>query len=173
MFRTVIVPLDGSPLSETALAPARAVATRLDAPVRLVTSTWGGASGESEDYLAGIAEGMDLPGISGVVVADRFAAGAVTDAARAEADALVVMASHGRSGVGRALLGSTAEAVIGALGGPVMVVGPNAGDLSGWQLGEMVVTVDGSDIAAAAIPVAVQVAAAFSASVRGADGGGR
>ena len=65
--------------------------------------------------------------------------------------ATVVIASRGQ-GRSAALLGSVAEDVVRLLDGPVVIVGPQAGvsDFSG----PIIVTVDGSDISEAVIPIA-------------------
>jgi nucleotide-binding universal stress UspA family protein len=47
---------------------------------------------------------------------------AVTDFAREMSNNLVAMTTHGRSGVGRWILGSVADRVIRHSGGPVLVV---------------------------------------------------
>lgn len=55
-------------------------------------------------------------------VEDRAPAEAIIDTAREHGCDLVVMASHGRSGLGRLLLGSQTQAVVGRSSVPVLVV---------------------------------------------------
>lgn len=52
----------------------------------------------------------------------RSVSRAILDAARAEDVNLIVMATHGRSGLGRAILGSVAEAVVRHAGVPVLLI---------------------------------------------------
>lgn len=158
MFSAVVVPVDGSVLSEAALVPARAVASRLGIPLKVLTSSWGGTTNDSQDYLDRLVAQLDLAGTTAVVVADRFAAGAIATVASAEADPLVCMATHGRTGVGRALLGSTAEEVIRSIDTPVLLVGPKSEPLPDGGATELVVTLDGSDTSAAALALATEVA---------------
>jgi nucleotide-binding universal stress UspA family protein len=165
MFRTVVVPLDGSPLSEGALVPARTLATRLDVPITLVTTGWGDVTNDSAAYLTRIAEGLGRPGTTTVVVPDRFAAGAIADAVEAAAEPLTCMATHGRTGIGRALLGSTAEEVIRTTARPVLLVGPAAGLECGTDIEELVLTIDGSATSAGVVPLAVEWAKALGLRV--------
>jgi nucleotide-binding universal stress UspA family protein len=165
MFTTVIVPLDGSTLSETALAPARAVASRLGVPVRLLTSSWGSTVEDSQAYLDRNGADLGLAGTTGVVVADRFAATAIAEAAQAEDSPLVCMATHGRTGIGRALLGSTAEEVIRSIDHPVLLVGPDYQPLPGSGPTELLVTVDGSATSATAVDLAIDVATTVGLAV--------
>ncbi len=62
----------------------------------------------------------------GVTALVRFGdpAQEIIEVARSEQVALVVMATHGRSGLGRLLLGSVAEAVLRSLHVPVMMLRP-------------------------------------------------
>ncbi|WP_341867479.1 universal stress protein [Luteimonas yindakuii] len=55
-------------------------------------------------------------------IEERVPAEAIIDAAREHGCDLVVMASHGRSGFGRLLLGSQTQAVVGRSSVPVLVV---------------------------------------------------
>ena len=55
---TIVVPLDGSPLGETALAPGRDLAARFDADLLLVRATWRQPPDEEEHYLGGLATNL-------------------------------------------------------------------------------------------------------------------
>jgi len=57
-----------------------------------------------------------------VYVADAYPADTIVDVARSRGADLVVMASHGRRGLGRVLLGSQTQAVLAQLELPVLVV---------------------------------------------------
>jgi len=165
MFTTVIVPLDGSTLSESALRPGQAVARRLGVPLQLLSSSWGGTTSDSEKYLGGVAAELDVEDVRTVVVADQFAVSAIRDAAEAEEAPLICMATHGRTGIGRALLGSTAEEVIRSVDGPVLLVGPKSEPLPDGGPTDLVVTLDGSFTAATALDMAKGVAATLGLSI--------
>ena len=158
MFTTVVVPLDGSELSESALRPARAVASRLGISMKLLTSSWGGATADSQGYLERVGTDLEFADVTCVVIADRFAATAITEAAEAESDPLICMATHGRTGIGRALLGSTAEEVIRSVDGPVLLVGPKSEPLPDGGATELLITVDGSETSASVVGLATDVA---------------
>ena len=146
MFKTILVSLDGSALAEQALAPAFSIAAKYGAAIVLLRvvpaerSLPGlqylavrpnGAPADSEqalieeaqDYLAGV----PLP-MPGVPVHTRVLVGAppeiiVETAVEAAAD-LIVMSTHGRTGLMRLLYGSVAEAVLRGSPVPVFLV-PN------------------------------------------------
>ncbi len=114
MFKTLLVPLDGSAEAAVALPPARTLPTALGAAVALFAVAAPKpppfereAVERTEAYLAGIAREMgrdDLPVEIAVVQGDP-ADCIVREAAARHAD-LIVMATHGRGGLRRAVLGS-------------------------------------------------------------------
>jgi nucleotide-binding universal stress UspA family protein len=135
--RTILVPLDGSPLAERALEPALAIAQGVGCDImlaRFLTSAEPVPEGLAtpdrsyEEYLATAAEMeraeaetylqhvyASLPtghAFFDVIVGKGDVADALVDyAARHHVD-LIVMSSHGRSGVSRWLYGSVAEKVL-------------------------------------------------------------
>ena len=121
--RRILVPLDGSPLAETALGLAHTLAQEWHAPVDLVRVIPAQSSvsdqSAAKEYVFHLASGdPDTRGhvVSGDAVEEivGFVQGAhVTD---------LVMASHGRSGVSRVFLGSVVYDVIHRLPLPVIVV---------------------------------------------------
>jgi nucleotide-binding universal stress UspA family protein len=152
-FNTVVVPLDGSQLAEKVLPIVRSLATRLKLGVvlaRVLTRVyfgppellplfganipdqkelWGQARAEATKYLIDKAEQLRAQGLAHVssVVIDGGAEGAaadIIDLAKKTADNLVVMSTHGRSGVGRWLIGSVVERVVRHSSGPVLVIRP-------------------------------------------------
>lgn len=141
-LKRVIVPLDGSELSEQALPVAREVAKHLSLEmtlVRVVSTIQLSMAGEwpvgypdvleevedeARDYLASKKRELINQGIaavaSQVVLGD--AAGQILDLARQYGQSLVVMTSRGRSGLGRAWLGSVADRVVCSSAAPVLLV---------------------------------------------------
>lgn len=123
----IIVPLDGSELSLSALEPASRLARRLGARVELVTTRVPEAPPAPvlTTFLDDIADAMDDVETTTVARPERDPAVAI-EAMLADGDepTMIVMSSRGRSRVGRAVLGSVAEAVVAIAEVPVLVVGP-------------------------------------------------
>ncbi len=137
--RTIIVPLDGSEISEQALplaavlgrglgakvVVARAVSLHALAPVPagpgvyLPTST----AGQARMYLDGHVHELcvDRVDADGVVL-EGDPATEILDLAERRPDSLVVMTTHGRSGIPRMVLGSVAGDVVRRSPSPVLVV---------------------------------------------------
>jgi nucleotide-binding universal stress UspA family protein len=140
----ILVPLDGSELSERALGPAAVFANLFGSRITLMrvvheltfadreffpenaTATDAIVELERADALAYL-ERVALPIREWGPAIDTYTAPAV-DVAGAIVDKaaghLVVMATHARSGFGSVFLGSVTEAVIRAARGPVMVIPP-------------------------------------------------
>jgi nucleotide-binding universal stress UspA family protein len=137
-FDKLLIPLDGSRFAEAALPKAvelvrnnpgatlillrAAEATTfpgvdpIDAQVSVVH--------EAEDYLETVAARLRADGVSGVRTSVWYgaAAPAIIEAAeRANAD-LIVMSTHGRSGVGRLIVGSVAESVLRGARTPIFLI---------------------------------------------------
>ena len=122
--RRILVPLDGSPLAETALPLARELAAEWQAPidlVRVIPDMPAETSPQpAEEYLtriSGAVSGEVEPHVligSPVDALAAFVYGAnVTD---------IVMTSHGGSGLARVFLGSVAHEIVHRLPLPVIVV---------------------------------------------------
>lgn len=146
--RRILVPLDGSPFGEEALPSALVIARTLNAalalvrvvppPARLLSGTLGLLLAatepdqeervrEAEQYLNSvrlyIATLDSLMTVrTDVRVGDPLRA--IVDAERESGAAMVVMATHGRTGLGHVLLGSSAEAVLRDGTAPVLFVRP-------------------------------------------------
>ena len=148
----IIVPLDGSPRAETALPHARALAA--GGPLLLVTTSWDGDATAPREYLQRMAADTS-DDVETEVVGDREPAAAICLTARERAGSIVCMATHGRSGLGEALLGSVAEATIRRSDAPIVLVGPHVvAPVSVSPVPTMVAAVDDARTAAAIAPVA-------------------
>jgi nucleotide-binding universal stress UspA family protein len=165
----VVVPLDGSPRSETVLPHALALAG--GGPVTLVTTKWDHDVHRAQDYLRRTADGLGLDGVETTVVLDREPADAILVTAHRHPGSVICMATHGRGGVREELLGSVAEQVVREAEPPVMLVGPDIGSEPGAGP-TMVVAVDSPATAhsiilpasAIASPLGLRVKAAHVAS---------
>jgi nucleotide-binding universal stress UspA family protein len=163
MYRTVVVPLDNSPLAETAVETATDLARAEDASVLLVSVS---PTLATQAYLDAIAARLDVPAEARLLPdgGDGVAA-AIAGLAREHPDALVCMAAHGRSRVGRAVFGSVTEELLLQLGGPLVLVGPSYRSGLAIPGRNLVVCLDGSHLAEEILPVAEQFAKAFDLHV--------
>ena len=163
MTGTILVPLDESALSEAALPVAVEIASALGDPITLLTAGWGSTVVDLQSYLDRVAQSLDVPSKT-LVVPDTFPATAIAKAV-ADPDDAIVMATHGRSGLGKALLGSVAEDVLKRTDRPVMLVGPRVESPGPLHGGVIILTTDGSPASAAVLPLAQQWATALEMSV--------
>jgi nucleotide-binding universal stress UspA family protein len=151
----VIVPLDGTPLSQRAVRPAVSLATRLGADVHLVCSrsATDDAACEMLDDLAQMFSGV-------VPVRVTVSEGAPIDAVVSLLDeaSAVCMATHGRSELGRLAMGSVAEAVVQRTTAPVVLVGAQCRSwpLAGEQA-NVIVCSDGSAMSEAVLEVTARI----------------
>jgi nucleotide-binding universal stress UspA family protein len=157
MFGKLLVPIDGSSESAVALAPATALAAALGAAVRLVRVA---PSGDDAAFraavgdLAAVERELGAAGLAATSVVREGdpAAEIVAEAGAADAD-LVIMATHGRSGLARALLGSVADGVLTHSPVPVVLLRPGGHRMTGVH--RLVVPLDGSPGGTLALGVAL------------------
>ena len=176
MYKRILVPLDGSRFSESVLPYARFFAKALKAPVSLLyvvepealmpVVSGGGRyddllTAETQyrgDYLRNIATSFsDVPAVDRRVEIGKPAE-VITDRAAAEAETLIAMATHGRSGIKRWLLGSVAGKVLHATANPLLLVRTDEILKNGDTvvLRKVIVPLDGSKVAEAILPHAVE-----------------
>ena len=121
---TVLAALDGSPLAEQVLPHVVALAQGLELNLKVVRVAES-APGETEsrEYLHRVAEKLRGEGISSVEeqVLQGDPATALVDLTQQTPNGLVAMTTHGRSGVGRWVLGSVTDRVVRYSGTPVLV----------------------------------------------------
>jgi len=186
MYTRVLIPLDGSKVAGQVLPYARFFARRLKIPVELlgvidpdsVAPILDPATGHyvdtvvaerqrnSASYLRAIA-----PLLNGVTVRCAVEKGkpeeVVIEKAAADKETLIAMATHGRSGVQRWLLGSVAEKVLrGATNHLLLVRASNEGKIVGEaNLKTVVVPLDGSKLAEKVLPYVVYLANAMNLEV--------
>jgi nucleotide-binding universal stress UspA family protein len=124
--KKILIPLDGSMLAEAAIAKALEVAGPDDTLILLRAAEVHALPGvdptdaqveivrEAEEYLAVMAKRLREKGFPRVETSVWYgpAASTIVEAARLRRADLIVMSTHGRSGIGRLILGSVAESVL-------------------------------------------------------------
>lgn len=209
MYKRILVPLDGSKLAEQVVPYAAFLANGLGAEVHLlrafdplpadlsdpehglyVDSLLAMERGAAQDYLETVAAPLREAGIAvASEVAESSPAERIVERAEEDPSALVAMSTHGRSGLGRWLLGSVTDKVLRATRNPLLIVRPTAPEvpdearddpvvrlLQGLErvrgvarpegaLTEVIVALDGSPLAESALPHATAIAAALGLKV--------
>ncbi len=179
MYRTILLPLDGSALAERAVPYASTLAQASGARLLLLQATHiemrpgrdpaqqqAHALHAARDYLAGVAAQLDRRILVETVV---FPAGA-TEAIRQETQVrtvdLIVMTPHSHPGPGRGLYGRVATATVRRAEVPVLLI-PTVGEGT-WPHGRrlrMLVPLDGCDCIGAVLRYADDLAAVLHAEV--------
>jgi nucleotide-binding universal stress UspA family protein len=144
--RTLVVPQDGTEFAESVLPPAMAFAKLFGASIHLVRSvehpmpvgmvdpivgftpdlpTLDELVEGARAHLTRVAEQIQGQGIqvTASVIPGTHPVHAILD--EAKAGTAIAIATHGRSGVGRALLGSVTDKVVRAVAVPVLVIPPS------------------------------------------------
>ena len=179
MYSKILVPLDGSKTAEKVLPYARHLAGKFKIPVELlavldIAEMTTHISAEKarhldtmiEDgvrastiYLRGIATTFPDGNVTCTVEKDR-AEEAIIGKAGADGGTLIAMATHGRSGMDRFLLGSVAEKVLRGSANPLVLVrAKDEAKTSGEApFKSIIVPLDGSELAESVIPLAATMA---------------
>jgi nucleotide-binding universal stress UspA family protein len=148
MYSKILVPLDGSPFSECSISHVKAVAIGCHVPevvlLRVVEplssfdlgplADVGGApviqleaekKTQSKDYISEMAQKLNKEGVSakGDVVSGKPAEQILDYAYKNHFD-LIIMSTHGRSGISRWALGSVADRIVRHSTVPVLLVSP-------------------------------------------------
>jgi nucleotide-binding universal stress UspA family protein len=138
----ILVPLDGSRLAEGALrvaadlvkkSPSAALvlvraAEAVTLPIADPTEAQVKVVHEAESYLDAVAARLKDEGITAVTTSVWYGPPAPTiiEAAEVSGADLIVMSTHGRSGLGRLILGSVAESVVRGTRTPIMLLRDSA-----------------------------------------------
>jgi nucleotide-binding universal stress UspA family protein len=179
MFTRILTPLDGSKTAEKVLPYARFVAEQLKLPIELLAvvdivemTTHISADRalhldtmiedsvrNSEQYLGRVAG--TFPGASTKCRVEKGKAEQVIiETAAADGGTLITMATHGRSGINRWLVGSIAEKVLRGATNPLLVVRATeeakADNVA--TLKSIVMPLDGSELAESVLPTVAELA---------------
>ena len=172
MYKKILVPLDGSALSEGILPYVRSLARGIDAPVELLRVNDPAQLApyspplQGGEYLEKVA--ATFSGLTAVNCTVELGAPAhtIVDLAAAQAGTLIAMATHGRSGAKRWLLVSVAEKVLHVATNHLLLVRPSGGGSGGEaRLNRVLVPLDGSELAEKVLPVATGLAAQLKLEV--------
>lgn len=179
MYSKVLIPLDGSKTAEKVLPYARYLAGHFKIPVELlavidIAEMAAHISAEkvrhldtliedgvraSTTYLRGIATTFRDAEVTCTVEKDR-AEEAIINRGEADSAMLIAMATHGRSGMNRFLLGSVAEKVLRGSANPLLLVRATEEAKAEGEavLKSIIVPLDGSELAESVIPMMAGVA---------------
>jgi nucleotide-binding universal stress UspA family protein len=181
MFKHILVPLDGSHLSEAALAPAELLARTLGAPVTLIHIIEQDApsevhkerhlreTNEALAYLHDVAQRVFSPDL---IVETHVHSAAVEDVAASIAQHaqeefapdLIVMCTHGKSGVRGLLFGSIAQQVVAQGTTPLLLVKPHEKS-EPFQLKKICVPLDSESLHDNSLPLSEELARTFDAEL--------
>ena len=180
--RRILVPLDGSRRAAAALPYAVALARATAARIGLLAiveplplhAGLPSAAGQEEDerqvavstaYLEAVATPLRARGLA-VTTAVRHGDPASEILATSEEEGcwLIVMGTHGRTGLARLRAGSVAQRVLRHATIPTLVVPPGGAEPAGGvaAIAAITVTLDGSALAEGALPLAARLAAALA-----------
>jgi nucleotide-binding universal stress UspA family protein len=186
MHSKILVALDGSKTAEAVLPRALYLASRLKIPLELVRVADTGefaANGSPEiarllekmtadelrrgqDYLRAMAERLDGVEVGFDVVKGRPAE-VIIEKGAVDSAAVIAMATHGRSGVDRFLMGSVAEKVLRGSANPLLLVrvGKEANNAAPDGFRTIIVALDGSELAERILPTVADLAKKLEAEI--------
>ncbi len=163
MFTRIIVPFDGSKRAEAVLPYVRRLASTYESEVSLLRAVefdestlpveYVGPMVEikanearqklqerAQGYLSGIKESFDGVQVDQVVSIDDPVAAITSEASKDFLKTLVAMSTHGRTGMGRLIVGSVTDKVLHGSSNPMLVVRPDVDEdqleREGWRQGE-------------------------------------
>ena len=184
MFRTLLVPLDGSALAEQSLGQAAAIARATGAAIEVVTVHQPPAHdgygdpprderlwNDEHRYLETVA--LELAAGGSIRVSHSILSGDPEEmiarrAADIEAD-LIVITSHGRTGFSRTWFGSVADGLVRRGPAPVLILRPIDGDArrtaAHTLFNHVLIPLDGSALATEILPSAIELARCSNARI--------
>jgi nucleotide-binding universal stress UspA family protein len=156
VFSSLVVPLDLSSAADHALPVARWLAQRGHLPIELVTVLPSETSGrrewwEFDERVRSLAQG---PCSSYILEADDPGV-AIAEHVSGRDGVLLVLATSAKAAVDEDYAGGVSEYVLAHVGQPVLLVGPRVDTAGPLSPPALVVGVDGSELATAALPIVV------------------
>ena len=186
MYSKILIPLDGSKTAEKVLPYARYLADKFKIPVELLavidiaemaahisadsarfldTMIENGMR-SSETYLQGVAATFPGAKVDCTVEKGR-AEETIIEKGETDKAVLIAMATHGRSGLNRFLLGSVAEKVLRGAANPLLLVRATEQAKVDGKAGfkTVIVPLDGSELAESVLPTVTHAAKALDLEV--------
>ncbi|MCE3241224.1 MAG: universal stress protein, partial [Deltaproteobacteria bacterium] len=179
MYSAILVPLDGSKTAEKVMPYARYLAGKFKVPIELLAvvdvveiashmtsekvhfldSIIEDAVQHSTTYLRGVATTIAGTNVRCSLEKGR-AEDTIIEKAATDKTMLITMATHGRSGLNRFLLGSIAEKVLRGTVNPLMLIRAAGDEKSEGEamLKSIIVPLDGSELAEAVLPIVADMA---------------
>jgi len=164
-FKHILCPIDFSDTSIKALTYAGALASWYDAQLEVlhVVPAFGEGPASREAIVAEVHRSVELAGATHVnltvLAQEGRARDLIAQRAQAQPADVIVMGTHGRSGVDRLLLGSVTERVLRIVTCPVLTVPASAGALTAGTVAfkQIVCAVDHSPSALKALQYALEL----------------
>ncbi|WP_420645262.1 universal stress protein [Candidatus Leptofilum sp.] len=162
----ILVPLDGSPLAETAVPVATHMAKQFDIPLTLFSVTDRSAQSEQKAYLDELAaQWQDRMKAVQTAVQTGPVAKTIEQTAVAHNVNLIVMSTRGHSGMRRLLLGSVAGQLVQQVTLPVLLLPPVLETAVPTQFRKILITLDGSKYAERVLPYTLPIARKFGSEL--------
>jgi nucleotide-binding universal stress UspA family protein len=154
----LLVPVDPTDGWPRAIPEAVAVAQRRGCPITLFGWSWDAALADAMRWkLDLMAAELGVPvHVEVACTDDHNPVASILHAARAEPGTTICMATHARSRVGVALLGSTAEEIVRRATEPVLLIGPHVQADQHDPSGPVIASVDGSTFSEHIVPEAAR-----------------
>jgi len=180
MYRTVLIPLDGSDLAERALPYARFFVQQPEARLVLIRVVPGSQVGDlldsparlqlvndAQDYLTSVVPSANAEAWATAVAYYGDPASLIDEEAIVRQADLVIMSTHGRSGWGQWIYGSVAASLLHRLRIPVLLVSPRCAPPSWSPTGpRILLPVDGSDLSSAITQPVIDLIRSIGGEIR-------
>jgi nucleotide-binding universal stress UspA family protein len=181
MFKSILIPLDGSHLAEAALPAAASLAEKLNAPVTLLHVIEQNApdavhherhltrTEEAETYLKNLVK-QSFP--AGIKANWHVHSAEVTDVPASIVEHtgefkpdLVIMCAHGRGGIRDLLFGRIALQVVAKGRTPLLLLQPTTSEQKPFSLRRILLPLDSESIHDDSLPIAKHLAKAYGAEL--------
>jgi nucleotide-binding universal stress UspA family protein len=180
MYRTILVPLDGSKLAEQALPLAASIAKRAGATLRLAQVHRPGPPPGGADYQKAV-RNSEKTYLEAIAYTHKMATGILADTVLLEGAVvpalckfaelvkanLMVLTTHGKGPLSRFWLGSTTDGLVRHTPAPLLVYRPHPNEPppADFRFHRILVPLDGSEVAEEAIGPAAEMARIMEAKL--------